>query len=228
MWLDVTLEHFEYLVKLLFPEYNEFLKVIAVNGGSLYVTWSVSEEIAILIKRSKIDSKLLKAIGVISLTVGNIVVFNNEDSQDDMTFDSALLKAVQSDGPLSGISLLLEVGGNPNLLTQSDETVISTVSQIKSENNTTVLYVASLYGHSSVVPTLLNNGVYPNIATNDGWTPLMIASQNDHGDVVELLLEKNVPVNTKVQMELQLFLLLARTVTLLLYLAYLTMVQTLT
>ena len=198
VWLDVTLEHFEFLVKLLFKEYDESLQNIVVQKGSMYVTWIISEKIAsLIITRCEFDSNVLKAVGVILLSVGTNVVFNNEYSQDDMTFDSALLRAVESGGPLSAISLLLEVGGNPNLLTQSGETVISTVSQIKGENGSAVLHVASLYGHSSVISTLLNNGADPNIATNNGWTPLMIASQSGHTKVVELLLEKNVPVNTQ-------------------------------
>ena len=197
-WLDVTLEHFEFLVKLLFKEYDESLQDIVVQKSSMYVTWSVSEKIAnLIITRCGFDSNVLNAIGVISLSVGTNVVFSNEYSQDDMTFDSTLLRAVESGGPLSAISLLLEVGDNPNLLTQSGEIVISTVSQIKSENGSAILHVASLYGHSSVVSTLLNNGADPNIATNDGRTPLMIASENGYADVVELLLEKNVPVNTQ-------------------------------
>ena len=114
MWLDVTLE-LEFLVKLLFQEYDESLQNIVVRKGSMHVTWSVSKEIAVLITRSKFDIEVLIAIGVISLTVGTIVVLNYENSQDDMTFDSALLRAVKSGGPLSAISLLLEVGGNPNL-----------------------------------------------------------------------------------------------------------------
>ena len=197
-WLDVTLEHFELVVNLLFEEYDESLQDIVVQKSSMYVTWSVSEKIAsLIVTRCGFESNVLKAIGVISIKVGTNVVFNNEYSQDYMTFDSALLRAVQSGGPFSAVSLLLEVGGNPNLLTQSGETVISIASKIKSENGDTVLIVASLYGHSSVVSKLLNNGADPNIGTNNGWTPLMVASQNGHGDVVELLLEKNVPVITQ-------------------------------
>ena len=48
----------------------------------------------------------------------------------------------------------------------------------------TAIYLASHNGHSSVVSTPLNNGADPNITTNDGWTPLMIANQNGHGDVM--------------------------------------------
>ena len=35
------------------------------------------------------------------------------------------------------------------------------------------------------------NEVNPNLANNNGTTPLMIASLNRHGDVIQLLLEKH-------------------------------------
>ena len=200
MWRDVTFENGEFLVKLLFEEYTDYLNVTSVKEGCMCVVWSVPEVIAFFIlteRLSRLENEMLKAIGVISLTVGTIVVFNNEDSQDDMTLDSALLRAVQSGGPLSAISLLLEVGGDPNLLTQSGETVISTVSKMKSIDGTTALYIASKYGYSFVVSSLLTNGANPNLAQKDGATPLMVASQNGHGDIVELLLEKNVPINNQ-------------------------------
>ena len=197
MWLDVPIQHFEHQVKLLFQDNDKSLRDITVSLSSMHVTWSVSKEIDLLITRSKFNSEMLKAIGVFSLKVGSTIIFSNEDLQDNMTLDSALLRAVQYGGPLSAISLLLEVGGNPNLLTQSGETVISKITQMKDKNDVTVLFVASLYGHSSVIFTLLNKGADPNITTKDGWTPLMIASENGHGDVVELLIENNVPVNTQ-------------------------------
>ena len=82
-WLDVTLEHFEFLVKLLFKEYDESLQDIFVQKGSMYVTWSVSEKIAsLIITRCGFNINVLKAIGVISLTVGTNVVFNNECIQE--------------------------------------------------------------------------------------------------------------------------------------------------
>ena len=90
MWLDVKLKHFEDLVKLVFEEYADSLYVISVNEGCMCVMWSVPEVIAFFMlteRLSRLENEMLKAIGVISLTVGNIVVFNNKDSQDDMTFD---------------------------------------------------------------------------------------------------------------------------------------------
>ena len=198
MWLDVTLKHFEYLVKLLFKEYDESLHDIVVKEGSMYITWKVSKEIAYFIIRSRVDSQELKAIGVISLTVGTDVVFNYDDSQDHITFDLALLEAVQSGGPLSAIALLLEVGGNDKQLTRSGESVISTICKMKNHNATTVLFVASQSGYFFTTSKLLDNGADPNLPMkDDDSTPLMVASENDHGDVVELLLEKNILINTQ-------------------------------
>ena len=79
MWLDVPIHHFEYQVKLLFQDNDKSLQDITVSLSSMHVTWSVSKEIAFLITRSKFDSDMLKAIGVVSLNVGSTIIFNNED-----------------------------------------------------------------------------------------------------------------------------------------------------
>ena len=62
------------------------------------------------------------------------------------------------------------------------------------ENETTDIYIASKNNHFSLVSAY---GAEPNVSTNNGWTPLMIASQSGHADVVELLLDKNVPINAQ-------------------------------
>ena len=195
-WLDVTLNHFEFLVNLLFKEYDESLHDIVVKEGSMYITWRVSKEIANLITRSRFDSRELKAIGVISLTVNTAIVFNYEESQDHMNFDSALLEVIQSGGPLIIIALLLEVGGNYNQVTRSGESVISIIFKMKN-NATTVLFVASQRGYVFTISNLLDNGIDPNLPDEDGLTPLMAACENGHGGVVELLLENNVLINAQ-------------------------------
>ena len=51
--------------------------------------------------------------------------------------------------------------------------------------------------HLSVMCTLLSNGADPNLAKNDGTAPLMIASLNGYGDVVQLLLESKILINSQ-------------------------------
>ena len=38
-----------------------------------------------------------------------------------------------------------------------------------------------------------------NVKTSNGWAPLMVACQNGHSDVVELLLKAKVDVNARVE-----------------------------
>ena len=42
---------------------------------------------------------------------------------------------------------------------------------------------------------LVKNGANSNHANRNGWTPLIAASHNGHNDVVNVLLEWNVPIN---------------------------------
>ena len=44
---------------------------------------------------------------------------------------------------------------------------------------------------------VLSNGTDPNLAMNDGTTPLMIVSLNSNGDVVQILLERKVLINSQ-------------------------------
>ena len=57
------------------------------------------------------------------------------------------------------------------------------------------LFTAAFKGHLAVVELLLANGVNPNIARDNGTTPLWCATQNGHQAVVELLLAKGADPN---------------------------------
>ena len=45
-----------------------------------------------------------------------------------------------------------------------------------------------------LLPSFLNSGADPNIANTLGGTPLMVAIENGHSDIVELLLKANVDI----------------------------------
>ena len=52
----------------------------------------------------------------------------------------------------------------------------------------TGIYLSSGCAHSGVVYTFLQFGADPNLKTNDGWTPLMIACHNCQLNVNELVI----------------------------------------
>uniref|UniRef100_A0A668VIV8 Uncharacterized protein n=1 Tax=Oreochromis aureus TaxID=47969 RepID=A0A668VIV8_OREAU len=59
----------------------------------------------------------------------------------------------------------------------------------------TALTVASQYGHSKVVDTLLKNGANVHDQLNDGATPLFLAAQEGHVTVIRQLLSSGAKVN---------------------------------
>ena len=48
-----------------------------------------------------------------------------------------------------------------------------------------------------LLPYLLINRADSNLAMNNGFTPLMIASLIGHDDVIQLLLERNIQIKTQ-------------------------------
>jgi len=60
-----------------------------------------------------------------------------------------------------------------------------------------VLLKPSSKGFSIVVQFLLDNGADPNIANEEGHTPLIAAAAKNHKDVVQVLLKNNADVNCR-------------------------------
>ena len=52
--------------------------------------------------------------------------------------------------------------------------------------------LATECGHEPVVQTLISEGANVNIQDSYGWTALMLASQNGHFQIAELLLNKQL------------------------------------
>jgi ankyrin repeat protein len=48
--------------------------------------------------------------------------------------------------------------------------------------------MAAMKGHYEVVVTLMSHEAFVNVQSKSGYTPLMLASIKDHGDVVRVLL----------------------------------------
>lgn len=63
------------------------------------------------------------------------------------------------------------------------------------DEGVTPLILASKYGYTKFVRTMLRNGAMAHLADKKGRTPLMAASAYGHEEIVRLILEKKVEVN---------------------------------
>ena len=57
--------------------------------------------------------------------------------------------------------------------------------------------VASEYGHSDVVQTLLDKGADVNIQHTNGWSSLMVASHKGHSDTARVLLDNHADITIR-------------------------------
>ena len=211
-WGTRLISKFEKLLKQIFKQKYKALSNIRVEKGCIHVSWLVSmKHIDDLVKQTDSSEVLLKAVGVISITVDDRVLYK-ENTVGCEVIDSSLLQAVK-DGNPTAVDILVFAGGDPNtsqvkgitpLMIASNNNNQELVQLIltfsvninaTSKSGLTAIYKASRHGHTDVVALLLEAGADLNMAENKGWTPLMTASYRGHAEIVKLLVEVKVNVN---------------------------------
>ena len=185
-WDKISVKDFQILIEVLF--HDKHLNKMTVQEGCICVSWTIPDVATSKIVKDVVYSPdFMKAIGVLLLTIGDDVIFQLTQEQEDMTLDSALVQALDH-GPLLAVELLLAVGGNPHQQLASGSTVIGKAAKMVDTYDMTVLHVACQYGHSKVVSLLLEANANINSISCNGWTPLMKAAYHGHCNIVELLL----------------------------------------
>ena len=185
-WDKTSVKDFQVLIQVLFHE--KYLNKMTVQEGCICVSWIIPEvDTSKIVKDVAYSPDFMKAIGVLLLTMGDDVIFELTQEQEDMTLDSALVQALDH-GPLLAVELLLAVGGDPHQQLASGDTVIGKAAKMVGTYGMTVLHVACQYGHSIVVSLLLKANANINSISCNGWTPLMKAAYHGHCNIVELLL----------------------------------------
>ena len=125
--------------------------------------------------------------GIFRLQIGDITVFEESENKN-FTFESAFLESSQC-GDDEAVQFLLVLGVNVNYSNSEGQTALISASTCTS-------------GEEEVVQTLLSAGA--NINRKDkygqnkaGWSAVMLASRNDHLQVVDLLLKGNADPNAQ-------------------------------
>ena len=216
-WPNVTIKRFQKFVDHVFKANSSALTHIRVEGGCICVTWYARKSaIASLAARAQEKVLFMRHVGVLSLSVGDTVILEQEETEEEETdLNSALIQAITADCT-EAVEFLLFLGADPNCSSANETTplilacrnnsISITKLLLRAEANvnaqdkldTTALKVLCSFKipNKMIIDLLVQSGAQF-VVPGETWTALGIAAQEGHTDIVQYLISKGAPVNTQ-------------------------------
>ena len=216
-WPSVTIKRFQRFVDHVFKANSSALTHIRVEGGCICVTWYARKSaIASLAARAKEKVLFMRHVGVLSLSVGDTVILEQEETEEEETdLNSALIQAITADCT-EAVEFLLFLGADPNctsanettplILACTNNSISITKLLLKAEANvnaqdkfdTTALKMACRFKipNKILIELLVQSGAQF-VIPGEIQTALGIAAQKGHTDIVQYLISKGAPVNAQ-------------------------------
>ena len=190
-WGHVTIEKFKIFLTVLFIN-GDYLKKMKVKKGCLCVILTVPDNVDVTTELSR-SPKFMEIMGVRSLSVGDDVIFENPEPDDEfITLEDSLREALKL-GHVDAVEVLVKV-----TQPKDDTTIITDTAKERDDSGKTLLYKACQKNQKDMVAYLLYDmRVDPDIADNRGHTPLMEASSLGHTHIVQLLLTAGANTNAQ-------------------------------
>ena len=133
-WSHFTVKQFENIMNRILKTLYKLGSQISVKEGCICVSWVVPDlDIADLITPQPME--FLNTIGVVSLHVGDVLVYDVPGEELD-TLKAAMLQAIHLKNRRA-IELLLSVGADPQLLATSEDDEIKNISFTNDSDETT-------------------------------------------------------------------------------------------
>ena len=216
-WPSVTIKRFQRFVDHVFEANSSALTHIRVKQGCICVTWYARKSaIASLAARAQEKVLFMRHVGVLSLSVGDTVILEQEETEEEETdLSSALIQAITADCT-EAVEFLLYLDADPNctlangatplILACAYNSISITKLLLKAEANvnaqdkqsTTALKMACSFKipNTLLIELLVQSGAQF-VVPGEIQSALGIAAQEGHTDIVQYLICKGAPVNAQ-------------------------------
>ena len=216
-WPSVTIKRFQRFVDQVFEANSSALTHIRVKQGCICVTWYARKSaIASLAARAQEKVLFMRHVRVLSLSVGDTVILEQEETEEEETdLSSALIQAITADCT-EAVEFLLFLGADPNCTSANETTplilacrsnsISITELLLRAEANvnaqdkldTTALKMACSFKipNTLLIELLVQSGAQF-VVPGEVQTALGIAAQEGHTDIVQYLISKGAPVNAQ-------------------------------
>ncbi len=142
-WNDHTIKQFQYTAKEILRTLYNVTADICISKGSICISWVIPDINATkLIPKHSIE--FLKIIGVLSLHVGDVIIYNIEGEGCE-TIEAAMLQAIKLKNT-QAIELFLAMGYNPEIAAYTDDSAVTTIVNMRESKKSSVDHVCR--GHN--------------------------------------------------------------------------------
>ena len=128
-WNKFTMEQFETMVNAILDTLYEQLSHITVGTGCICVSWIIPPSVDYTKLLPKLSLEFLQIIGVISLHIGDDVIYNVGE-EGCQTLEAAMLQATELKNT-GAIEVLLAVGCSPEVATYNGDHAVTNVVNIR-------------------------------------------------------------------------------------------------
>ena len=128
-WIKFTMEQFETMMNTILGTLYEQLSHITVGTGCICVSWIIPPSVDYTKLLPKLSLEFLQIIGVISLLIGDDVIYNVGE-EGCQTLEAAMLQATELKNT-GAIELLLAMGCNPKVATYNGDHAVTNVVNIR-------------------------------------------------------------------------------------------------
>ena len=137
LWSQCTLKHFETAMKILLESLYDHLSSLSVDMGCYCISWITSVDFPaskLLPKNSEDLFKVFKIIGIISLQIGEEMVYDStEEVPGCEVLEAAMLQAIELNNTLA-IEILLAMGCSPEVATYNGDHAVTNVVNIREKS----------------------------------------------------------------------------------------------